>query len=50
MCPYHTYLHVLNRQTVQRRSVNGPACHLDLNGYRWYVAPDGDLEIITLIG
>lgn len=49
MCPYHTYLHVLNYRTVQLRSVNGPACHINLDGHRWYVVPDGDLEIIILL-
>jgi hypothetical protein len=39
----------LGYQTTQRRSVDGLACHLDLDGHRWYVEPDGDLEFITLM-
>lgn len=33
----------------QRRSVDGPACHLDINDHRWYVVLDGDFEVIALI-
>ena len=39
----------LGYQMTQRRSVDGLACHLDLDGHRWYVEPDGDLEFITLM-
>lgn len=49
MCSYHTYLHELNCLTIQLRSVNGPACHINLDSHRWYVLPDGDFEVITLI-
>ena len=49
MCPYQTYLHTINHITIQLRTVNGPACHIDLDGHRWYVLPDGDFEVITLI-
>ena len=49
MCPYQTYLHIINHTTIQLRTVDGPACHLDLDCHRWYVAPDGDFEVITLI-
>lgn len=49
MCLYQIYLHELNRQTIQLRSVNGPACHIDLDGHRWYVVPEDDFEVITLI-
>lgn len=53
LAPYFTlggkfYLQ-LGYQTTQRRSVDGLACHIDLDGHRWYVQPDGDLEFITLM-
>jgi hypothetical protein len=48
MCPYRTYFQ-LDHQTTQRRSVDGPACHINLDGHRWYVVPEDDFEVITLI-
>lgn len=49
MCPYQTYLHTVSKTTIQLRTVDGPACHIDLDGHRWYVLPDGDFEVIILI-
>ena len=49
MCSYHTYLHELNCLTIQLRSVNGPACHINLDSHHLVEHTSGDFEIITLI-